>query len=210
MIKKGDFVKIEYTGYVDGRAFDTTSEDIAKKEGIYDPKKNYGPITIEIGAGSLLRGLDEFIEGKEVGKEYDINVEPEKGFGKKDPNAIQLVPEEVFKKANLTPKPGLFVNIDNRIGTIKSLSGGRVLVDFNHPLAGKELNYKLKINKVASDKEIAEAIIRLKYKLQVEELEEKDNKIKIKPKGFIIRDLRDKITEDIKKSTKYTDVEIVV
>ena len=85
-VKKDDFVELEYTGVLKdlNAVFDTTSEETAKKEGIHDPKMTYGPVSICIGQGQILQGLDSSLEGLEVGKEHELTLPPEKAFGKKD------------------------------------------------------------------------------------------------------------------------------
>ncbi|MBW3011127.1 FKBP-type peptidyl-prolyl cis-trans isomerase, partial [Candidatus Woesearchaeota archaeon] len=83
-VQKGDFIEVQYTGSVDSQVFDTTDEAKAKELGIHNPTMPYGSIKICIGRGHLLKGLDEEVEGKEAGKEYDFHLKPEQAFGKKD------------------------------------------------------------------------------------------------------------------------------
>lgn len=153
MLNKNDFIEIEYTGSLkdDNIVFDTTDEAVAKKNGIHNPQVKYGPAVICIGQGQTIKGLERQLEGKEVGKEYTFNIAAEEAFGKKDAKLIQLVSTSKFKKANIQPMPGLQVNIDNQMGIIKTVSGGRTLVDFNHPLSGKDVTYKVKIIKKIDD-----------------------------------------------------------
>lgn len=152
-VKKGDFVELEYTGTLKelGVVFDSTNEAVAKKEDIYNPKMAYGPIEICVGEGQILAGLDEAVIGLEVGKEQDVTLPPEKAFGKKDGKLMKLVPTTVFRKQGINPVPGLQLNVDGMIGTIRTVSGGRTVVDFNHPFSGKEITYKIKINKFITD-----------------------------------------------------------
>jgi len=147
MLKKNDFIEIEYTGTIkdEEMVFDTTDEKVAKDNGIHNEKVKYGPVTVCIGQGQTIPGLDSQLEGKEIGKDYTVEVPPEGAFGKKDPKLVQLIATSKFKKANINPMPGLQVNIDEQIGIIKTVSGGRTLVDFNHPLSGKDVVYKVKI-----------------------------------------------------------------
>lgn len=149
MLNKNDFIEVEYTGELkeDNSVFDTTHEETAKKSGIHNPKIKYGPVVLCIGQKQILPGIDKQLEGKEVGKEYKFEISADEGFGKKDPALIQLIATSKFKKANLMPMPGMQVTIDNQVGTVKAVSGGRTIVDFNHPLSGKDLSYKIKILK---------------------------------------------------------------
>ena len=172
--RKGDFIEIEYTGLVkdSSEVFDTTDMETAKKAGIHAEGAEYNPRTVCIGENHLLKGLEDNLAGKEVGKELEINLNPEQGFGKKNPKYIQLIPTGKFKKHNIQPAPGLQVNIDGIIGIVKTVTGGRTLVDFNHPLSGRALVYNVKINKIIiDDKEKLEGLARLyinKGKLDIE------------------------------------------
>lgn len=151
-IKKNDFIEIEYTGRTkeDQIIFDTTDEAVAKANHLHSHNQ-FGPATICIGENQILPGIDVSLEGKEVGKEYVIEVGPEDGFGKKDAKLIQMMQAKKFKEQNIDPQPGLQINMDGVIGTVKTVSGGRVMMDFNHPLAGKELEYRLRVNKKVED-----------------------------------------------------------
>ena len=180
-IKKHDFVEVEYTGHVkDGPIFDTTDEKTAKENNIYSEKITYGPITICVGENQILPGLDNFIEGKEIGKEYTAELTPENAFGKKDAKKIKLIPARAFKKTNVEPQPGLQITVDNEMGTILRVSSGRILVDFNHPLANKDVIYKIKVNKEVTDpKEKIESFMKLSLNLPGIKVDVKENKATI-------------------------------
>jgi len=161
-ISKGDFLEIEYTGKIkeDNAIFDTTDEKVAKENDLHG--HDFSPSVICIGEEQVLKGIDKNLEGKEVGKEYDFEIPPEDSFGSKDTKLIQLIPTSKFKKQNIQPMPGMQLNIDGMIGTIKTVSGGRTMVDFNHPLAGKDLTYKVKVNKkIEDDKEKLAGYVKL-------------------------------------------------
>lgn len=205
-IKKRDFVEIEYTGKLkeENVIFDTTDEKIAKENKLHN--HDYGPVTICVGEEQILKGLDKNIEGKEIGKEYSFEIKPEDAFGKKDAKLIQMIPISKFKQQKIQPMPGMQLNIDGVVGTVKIASGGRTLVDFNHPLAGKELSYKIKINKkITDDKEKLSSYLKLSIGKDFEaEITNSNAKIILKneiPKEIKER-LSKKITElipDIKK-----------
>ena len=162
-IKKHDFVEIEYTGKLkeENIVFDTTDEKIAKESNLSN-SASYGPVIVCIGEQQILKGIDKNLEGKEVGKEYDVDIKPEDAFGKKNAKLIQLIPTNKFKQQKIQPMPGMQLNIDGVVGIVKTVSGGRTLVDFNHPLAGKELLYKIKLNrKITYDKEKLSGYLKL-------------------------------------------------
>ena len=151
-IKKHDFIKIEYTGkLVDGRVFDTTRKDVAEKNHLHSKDKTFGPVTICVGEHQVIPGFDEELIGKEISKEYSITVPMVKAFGKKDVKKVQLVPLATFKEHKLNPHPGLQVDFDGKIGTVMRVSGGRVMVNFNHPLSGRDLVYQFTITEKVKD-----------------------------------------------------------
>lgn len=154
-LKKGDFIELNYTGRIKelNKVFDSTEEKTAKQEGIHQEGAKYRPLIICIGEGDVVKGLDESLEGKEAGKSYTVEVTPEKGFGKKDLKLMKVVNTNLFIKNNINPMPGLQVNIDNMIGTIRTVTGGRTILDFNHPLAGKNLVYEISITRKITDNE---------------------------------------------------------
>ncbi len=160
-IKKGDFVELDFIGKIKdtNEIFDLTKEEIAKEKNLYNPRFTYKPITICVGEGELIKGLDEKLIGKDKGKST-IEIKSEEGFGKKDPSLLKLVPIKIFTKENLRPFPGLNVNINGLIGTVRSVSGGRVIVDFNHPLSGKDLIFEIEVRKILKEeKEKIESVV---------------------------------------------------
>ncbi len=159
-MKEGDFVEISYVARVkDGEVFDTTYEDVAKKEGIYKENAKYGPIPIIIGAGHVIKGLEKALLSMQVGEEKVVEIKPEDAFGKRNPKLVKVFSIKAFKDV---PKIGQVVNFNGVVGIVKSVSGGRVLVDFNYPLAGKILEYKVKIErKIVEKKDKIDALLRL-------------------------------------------------
>ncbi len=162
-VEKHDFIEVEYTAIVEdtSQIFDTTDEKTAKSANIYNKKAEYKPVIICIGESQILKGLDESLVGKQPGeKEYEIKLESEEAFGKKNPKLLQLISQSSFKKQNINPYPGLQMNIDGIIGTVRTVTPGRVIVDFNHPLAGKKITYRVRIiRKVTDDKEKLDSIL---------------------------------------------------
>ncbi len=182
-IKKGDFVEVEYTGKTkeDNITFDTTDIEVAKKNNIYAEKMQYGPVVICVGENQILEGLEKDLEGKETGKEYTIELTSENAFGKKDVKLIRMIPVGAFRKQGIDAQPGLEVNIDGAMGLIRRVGGGRCLVDFNHPLSGKDIIYKIKANKIVTDdKEKVKSYLRLAFGSKVDvELKEGIAEVKI-------------------------------
>src|SRR3989344_8604290 len=151
-VQEHEFVEIEYTGTLtDGVVFDTTNENIAKEHNLYAKNRKFGPVIICIGEAQILPGLEKHVAGKEVGKEYTITLGPEDAFGKRDVKKVKIVPFNTFKEHKVEPYPGLQIDVDGELGTVLRVTGGRVLVNFNHPLSGKEVVYKFKILQKVTD-----------------------------------------------------------
>jgi len=148
-IKDGDFIKLSYSGSVDGNIFDTTDAAQAKSAGIHSPNAIYGPVTICVGQKHVILGLDEELAGKEIGATGDVVVPPEKAFGDRDPKRIQSFPKSQFKEK---PVRGMPVKMDEMgEGTVVDVIGSKVIVDFNAPLAGQTLSYHYTIEEDVTD-----------------------------------------------------------
>ncbi len=200
-IKPNDFVEIEYTGKIkdSGIIFDTTDEKVAKEHEL--PKAQYGPVVVIIGQGQLLKGLEEHIIGKEPGK-FVVELSPEKGFGKKEAKLIQMIPASKFVQQKIQPVPGLQLNIDGMICTVRQVTGGRVMVDFNHPLAGRDVVYDVKVNKVVTDKkEQLKALFAMLLNLHPEKLEVEGNKAKIELKQELPKEIIPELQKKVKELT---------
>jgi len=148
-LEDGAFALVEYSIRVkDGELIDTTSEEEAKKAGIYDAKERYGPRLVIVGEGRLIKGLEEAIKQLNEGEEKEVEIPPEKAFGKRDPSKIKIIPRSQFIRSGVAPEPGKVVEINGQIAIVRNVSGGRVVVDFNHPLAGKTLVAKVRVVRV--------------------------------------------------------------
>ncbi len=140
--KNGDKVKIDYTGTLeDGTIFDSSAD-------------HGNPLEFEVGSGQVIKGFDDAILGMKVGEEKQFSIEPADAYGEHDPTLVQKVPREIFPQdAELVP--GLLFEAGLPTGekvpaTITDVQGGIVSVDLNHPLAGKKLNFKIKVSTITS------------------------------------------------------------
>jgi len=191
-VQKNDFIEIEFTGKSNNEIFDTTHPEEAKSIGLDADVK---PMVISVGNEMLLKGLDDALDGKEIGEKYSVHILPEKGFGKRNASLIKTIPMRIFREKNLNPAPGMVFQLDQHLVRILSVSGGRVIADFNNPLAGKEIDYDFKIlRKVDDNKEKINAIQDFFFRQRFEFIiNEKDKKIifkeeKIKPIIDVFKD----------------------
>ncbi|MDO5825966.1 MAG: peptidylprolyl isomerase [Methanosphaera sp. rholeuAM130] len=165
-IEENDFIRLNYTGKIkaNGEVFDTTYEEVADEAGIKVEGKDYHPIVLSIGADQVLSSLQDQLIGLEVGEEKTIEIPCENAFGKKDPSLIQLIPMKRFKEQNIRPFPGMPISLDGQQGTVRTVNGGRVSVDFNHTLAGKDIVYEVKVEeKIEDDVEKIKGLIDVYY-----------------------------------------------
>ena len=161
-VKKNDFVQVEFSAYANGELFDSTKAEEIKK---LSPNTEAKPVIVAVGQQMIVPGFDSALEGKETGKEYTIKLSPKDAFGERKREMVRIVPANSFTERRVTPRPGMQLALDNTIVKILSVSGGRVTVDFNNPLAGKEVEYKFVITrKVSDEKEKASALFEALFR----------------------------------------------
>ncbi|MDY6769944.1 MAG: FKBP-type peptidyl-prolyl cis-trans isomerase [Candidatus Nanohaloarchaea archaeon] len=155
MVEDGDVVEIDYVGRVQdtGEIFDLTSEEVAEEEGYETQEMELGPVKVLIGAGHVIPGLESALKEMEAGDERTVEVDAADAFGERDGDSIETFSRGEFEEYDVEPRRGLVVEIDGRRGKIVSASAGRVRVDFNHPLAGKDLEYDVEVLDVVDDVE---------------------------------------------------------
>ena len=146
--KKNDFVEIKFTGYSNGKVFDSNIESDLKE---MNEKAKEEDTIIIIGEGMVVPGLDKALEDKEIGEEYEVTLSPEEGFGKRKRELVKTIPLSVFTEKKVNPQPGMVLALDNTLVRIITISGARVITDFNNPLSGKEIRYKFKIVRKVED-----------------------------------------------------------
>jgi FKBP-type peptidyl-prolyl cis-trans isomerase 2 len=196
-INKKDFVELEFTGKAkDGDIFDTNVQSEAKKINLNIETK---PLVICVGEKMVVKGFDDFINGKEIGKEYSVELKPSEAFGERNPSLVRILPMSAFRQQNVAPRPGMVFALDNMLVRIISVSGGRVFADFNNPLAGKFIIYDFKIKRKIEDiNEKINALMNFFYKKELP-FEVKENKIIItvsdKGEGNFVRVFSKKFKE---------------
>jgi peptidylprolyl isomerase len=149
-LQKGDFILINYTAKVKetNEVFDTTIEETSKKEHLHKEGEIYEPKLVVIGEGWVLKALDESLTTMETNKTQSVEIPPEKAFGPRDPEKVKRVPlKQLLAKDVHNPTIGMRIDYGGKNATIRSIGAGRVLLDFNPPLAGKTLIYEVTVNK---------------------------------------------------------------
>jgi peptidylprolyl isomerase len=141
IVKKGSKVKVEYEGTLeDGTVFDTT-------------KNHQTPFEFEAGSGKLIKGFDEAILGMKEGEQKDITLQPGDAYGNYNPDLVKELPKDCFS-TDQELQVGMIFMMELENGhkvpfRITAVSNKTITVDLNPPLAGKTLNFKIKVLKIA-------------------------------------------------------------
>ena len=222
-LQKKDFIEIEFTGRIKetSEIFDTNvKEELDKlhisQEHEDDHIHEAKTLIYCLGEGMFLGGVDDSLIGKEIGK-HIIGLSSEKAFGKRQRELVKMIPIKIFFQHKINPVQGARLNFDGKMGKVLSVSGGRVLVDFNHPIAGKDVIYEINVKKIVQNidekiKAFNSFIFKRDFKFEVNqndkkviyEIPESDKQLKIfveifKEKFKEIFEMELKIKEDKEK-----------
>jgi len=150
-VEEGDFVELSYTARTaeGGELVDTTDEDVAEESGVDTDQQTFEPRTIVLGSNQIFEPVDEDIRGHEVGDTGSVVVDAEDAFGEHDSEEIETIKTDRIPEDDMYP--GAPVEIDSRQGYVERIIGGRARVDFNHPLAGQEIEYEYEILDTVED-----------------------------------------------------------
>lgn len=150
-IATGDSVTLEYTGQLDdGTVFDTSREAVAEENGLAEaqPDREYAPLTVDVGAGEIIEGLEEGLIGLEQGTTTTIAIPPEKAYGEWDEEAVQEFDTDELRGmlGGQTPEEGEYLQAQNgQRGEVTHSDEETVRVDFNPELAGETLEFEIEI-----------------------------------------------------------------
>lgn len=161
-LDKGTLIFANYTAHVKdtGEGIESTVESEAKRLKIFEESRKYEPRLVAVGEGWLISGLDAEVAKLSVGDKKEIELQPDKAFGNRDPTQLRMIPLRKFGDREHDLAVGDSVEVDNRVGTVRFIGSGRAQVDFNHRLAGKSIVYDFEvIKKVESDEDKVRALI---------------------------------------------------
>ncbi|MCD4771168.1 peptidylprolyl isomerase [archaeon] len=134
-VKKGDKIKVDYTGsFENGEVFDAS-------------EKHGQPLEFEAGKGMVVPGFDAAVIGMDVAGEKEFTLKPNEAYGMPNEKAVQKVPKDKFPPE---AKEGMMIGVPLPSGQqipakIAKIDDKEVTIDMNHPLAGKTLVFKIKI-----------------------------------------------------------------
>jgi FKBP-type peptidyl-prolyl cis-trans isomerase 2 len=149
-ISAGDSVTIAYTGRLDdGTVFDTTEESVAEEAGLREeqPEREFEPLTVEVGAGNLIEGMEDGLIGLESGDSETLTIPPEEAYGAASGENVQeFDPEQFAGMVGQEPEEGMQVRAQGgATGTVVGVDEDVVRVDFEHPLAGETLTFEIDV-----------------------------------------------------------------
>ena len=135
MIENGKKVKFDYTLTVEGKVMDTS--------------EGKAPLEYVQGSGNIIPGLEKQMAGLKVGDERTFNVKPEEAYGQVDPAAFKEMPKSSLPK-EFVPEVGKMISVVDNQGrrmpvTISEVKEQSIMINLNHPLAGKDLEFKIKV-----------------------------------------------------------------
>jgi len=145
-VKEGDTIKLSYKGYFDdGKVFDSTE------------KHDGELLEFTVGAKEIIPGLDKAVRGKETEEEFSVRLTPEEAYGEYNDQAVQTIERNELPE-NLDPKVGMVLQVEQKHGDhshpipvyITEVNPETIKLDFNHPLAGKTLNFDVKIEEIVN------------------------------------------------------------
>ena len=137
--KEGREVQVHYRGtFDDGTVFDSS----------YERGESIG---FTVGAGEMIPGFDKAVKGMKIGETKKVTIEPSDAYGEHNPDGVQAVPKESFPE-DFEFEKGLVIegNVENQPvrGVINEVRDDFVVVDFNHPMAGRSLNFDIELMEV--------------------------------------------------------------
>ncbi|MFX1286271.1 MAG: peptidylprolyl isomerase [Promethearchaeota archaeon] len=133
-VEIGNTVKIKYIG----KLHDNT---------IFDQSKGNQPLRFEVGVGEVIKGLDDAVIGMEIGQEKEVEIPPQFGYGGYNPRKVKKIPKGI-KERDLKENSVIDVKLKGGrsvLATVLEVTNSYVLLDFNHPLAGKKLFFKIRL-----------------------------------------------------------------
>jgi len=136
MVKQGDLIKVEYKGTLnDGSVFDQSKEN--------------APLEFTVGSGQLIKGFEAGVIGMKLDEVKTIIIPPDEAYGMPDPNMVRSFQRDFFPE-DMEMEIGQKLQLQDQQGrshpcTVTEIEGDSVSLDFNHPLAGENLTFEVKV-----------------------------------------------------------------
>jgi FKBP-type peptidyl-prolyl cis-trans isomerase SlyD len=208
-IQEGDFVRLAYTARtVDGgQLVDTTDEEVAEDEGVEDQQESFEPRIIAVGAGHIFDAVEEDFIGGEPGDSGSVTVPAVEAFGEYDEGEVRTVSADRIPEDDRYP--GGHVDIDGEHGHVETIIGGRARVDFNHPLAGEDVEYDYEVLDTVEDRlERAQGMLGMYFDVDLDmriETDEVEEEQMVEPDEEDEEAEPEFETEEVEKETLYIE-----
>ena len=135
-VKKNNKVKVHYTGTLaDGSVFDKSKPE--------------EPLEFTVGSGQMIPGFDAALEGMVLNEEKEFTINAEDAYGERDDSLTTEIPESSIREG-FTAEEGMTIGLQDESGrtipaTVTAVTPAGITVDFNHPMAGKDLTFAIKV-----------------------------------------------------------------
>jgi FKBP-type peptidyl-prolyl cis-trans isomerase 2 len=141
VVKENNEVEVEYTGKLDSGE-------------IFDSNTGKQPLRFSVGGGQVIPGFENAVVGMSVGETKKIRIEPKDAYGDKNPEMEREIPKESLPKGQ-EPKEGMILVLSSPDGQkfpvkISKVKENSITLDMNHPLAGQNLNFEIKLLNIIS------------------------------------------------------------
>ncbi|WP_256300005.1 FKBP-type peptidyl-prolyl cis-trans isomerase [Haloarchaeobius salinus] len=208
-LQDGDFVELDYTARTveSERLVDTTDPEVAEEEGIEEDRE-FEPRVIVLGEGHMFDQVEEELRGKEVGDSGSVVIPAVDAFGEYDDEQVRTV--SVEKLPEDSRRPGSQVQVDGEQGFVNAVIGGRARVDFNHPLAGDDIEYDYEIAGIVDDRvEKAQGLMEMMFDVDLDmwfETDEVEEEVQVESDDDDDEDAEPEFeTQTVEKETLYIE-----
>ncbi|SNZ06253.1 FKBP-type peptidyl-prolyl cis-trans isomerase SlyD [Natronoarchaeum philippinense] len=208
-LQNGDFVRLAYTARTveSDQLVDTTDPEVAEEEGVDDQQQTFEPRVIVLGEGHIFGAVEDDLVGREAGDEGSVTVPGEEAFGERDPDEVRTISADKIPEDDRYP--GAHVDVDGEHGHVEAIIGGRARVDFNHPLAGQDIDYDYEILDEVDDRvEQAKGLIGMYVDADLEmwiETEEEEEEVVVESDDDDEDAEPETETETVEKETLYVE-----
>ena len=139
-VKEGDLVTVHYTGTLENGE-------------VFDSSEGKEPLNFQVGSGMVIQGFNDAIVGMAEGEEKEFTLSPEQAYGYRDERLVKDVPKQMLG-GKFEPEVGMMLAIQMEDGSrvpamITEVKDDSIIIDLNPPLAGKTLNFKVKVVKIS-------------------------------------------------------------
>lgn len=210
-LKKNDLIEIEYDLYANQRLYQTTDAKKGKEFNIKAEK--FEPQLMFVGHEFMLKALDDDLLKGSNDKEKILELSVKEAYGPRRKDMIKVFPKSAFDEHKMRPVVGVVYDFNGMFGKVKSIIGGRIMVDFNNPLAGKEIKLVYKVKSKVDDiaKKVSfllESVLKIPTNMFKVEVKEKDLILKIPEQLHMLKEQINKTIEEFVVEAKNYSLKI--